>query len=171
LRPGTYPTGGHRDAPGASTACPGNRLYARLGDVHARIDQLLAAPSPLETAEVSPMDYVGQQPTPQGDGAWILLADGAVHTAGNAAYIGGANLHMGPNDRATSIGPHPDGVYGFRVLTVQSPTVGFAYAGQPRPPVNQPAPCPTIDPQLVARAASDRQALLDIAARAGQALS
>lgn len=35
LTPGIYPTGGHRDAPDNSTACPGRYAYARLDDMRA----------------------------------------------------------------------------------------------------------------------------------------
>ena len=37
-------TGGHRDAPGAQTACPGDRLYARIPDLNRLITARLAAP-------------------------------------------------------------------------------------------------------------------------------
>lgn len=33
VQPGIYPTGGHRDAPGNATACPGNLLEAALPDL------------------------------------------------------------------------------------------------------------------------------------------
>jgi N-acetylmuramoyl-L-alanine amidase len=39
--------GGHRDAPGANTACPGRHLYARLPDVRRQIDR----PTPDEAPE------------------------------------------------------------------------------------------------------------------------
>lgn len=38
-------TGGHRDAPGAHTACPGGRLYKRIPDLNRLIAARLAAPS------------------------------------------------------------------------------------------------------------------------------
>lgn len=41
LRPGTYPTGGHRDL--KSTACPGGRAYARLDDIrNAEVDDMFS---------------------------------------------------------------------------------------------------------------------------------
>jgi hypothetical protein len=46
-RKGWWPnqiTGGHRNAPGASTACPGDRLYARIPDMNRLITARLAAP-------------------------------------------------------------------------------------------------------------------------------
>jgi hypothetical protein len=88
---------------------------------------------PVQAPEVSPMDYVAQLATPEGDGSWILLADGAVHTGGNAAYFGGANMHMQPGDRATSIAPAVSGAYGYTIRTVGSPDSGFTYIGLPRP--------------------------------------
>lgn len=36
-------SGGHRDASGAATACPGANAHARIGDVNARAAELLAA--------------------------------------------------------------------------------------------------------------------------------
>jgi hypothetical protein len=33
------PVDGHRDAPGAGTACPGRHLYAELGDIRARAEE------------------------------------------------------------------------------------------------------------------------------------
>lgn len=39
LAPGIYPTGGHRDAPGNSTACPGNNLEAALEQLRQPYDQ------------------------------------------------------------------------------------------------------------------------------------
>lgn len=42
-------TGGHRDVPGASTACPGRHLYAQIPAINRRVEQLLGgkpAPTP-----------------------------------------------------------------------------------------------------------------------------
>lgn len=49
LRPGTFPTGGHRDL--MSTACPGTKLYRRLGDL--RRPWLPSAP-PVQQATLQP---------------------------------------------------------------------------------------------------------------------
>jgi hypothetical protein len=117
--------------------------------------------------EGSPMDFVGRLDTPEGDGCWILLADGSIWTGGNAAYFGGANQHMQPLDRATQILPRGGGYYGYTILTVQSPTIGFTYpvsgadgapvSGTPKPPVNQVLPAPVVDRDLVARLAAAEQ--------------
>jgi hypothetical protein len=114
--------------------------------------------------------------TPEGDGAWLCFPDGAIWTCGNAAYFGGANQHMAASDRATVIRYRADGLYGYQILTVQSPEIGFTYpvsvngvpvAGVPRPPVNQKTPPQPIDPATVARCAAQREALLEIV-RLGQ---
>jgi hypothetical protein len=55
LRPEIYPTGGHRDAPGASTACPGARLYGRLDDLRA--PWFPSAPERTETVPIHVHDY------------------------------------------------------------------------------------------------------------------
>ena len=44
LKPGTYPTGGHRDL--AATRCPGDRLYAILDDLRVRWVEPSPAPRP-----------------------------------------------------------------------------------------------------------------------------
>lgn len=46
-------TGGHRDAPGAQTACPGDRLHLLIPDLNRRITSLLGgvAPTPAPSRE------------------------------------------------------------------------------------------------------------------------
>ena len=57
LRPGTYPTGGHRDL--KSTACPGGKAYARLGDIRA------ARPiPPAEDDETMKATYIRKRSSP-----------------------------------------------------------------------------------------------------------
>lgn len=49
FRQGWWPdrlTGGHRDAPGASTACPGYQLYACITDINNRAAEILAGSNP-----------------------------------------------------------------------------------------------------------------------------
>lgn len=46
--------GGHKDAPGASTECPGNNLFARLGEIRTRVGGGPAlAPTQLEEIDVT----------------------------------------------------------------------------------------------------------------------
>lgn len=61
LQPGEYPTGGHRDAPGNSTACPGNILY--------EVIPLLRQPSASQEDEVANM-YVTKESDPS-VGIWV----------------------------------------------------------------------------------------------------
>lgn len=142
--------------------CPGAARKAQFPGLLDRIVNpapvVTVPPLPSTAQEVSPMDFVGQLPTPEGDGCWILLADGAIHTGGNAQYFGGANQHMSPLDRAIEILPRAGAFYGYTVLTVQSPVIGFTYpvalpdgtqvSGTPKPPVNQQL---TSNPALAAR--------------------
>lgn len=87
-------TGGHRDVPGAATACPGRHLYAAIREINA-----LAATDPPPPAEkVRPMydppipPIVASAPDPAtARGVWLLAADGAVYAIHGARYAGGAN--------------------------------------------------------------------------------
>ena len=54
LEPGEYPTGGHQEAPGNATACPGNNVMAALSELRKTSN-----PTPLQTQEVSVI-LVGQ---------------------------------------------------------------------------------------------------------------
>lgn len=97
LRPGTYPTGGHRDL--KATACPGDRAYALLP----------AFREPWEDEEdnvlTEPVDALQD---PQG-GIWVLSAEGAVRPYRGARHLGepkgqdywGNRIasHLEPNDR------------------------------------------------------------------------
>lgn len=64
LRPGTYPTGGHRDL--KSTACPGGHAYARLNDIRA------AASEPREDNDAMKATYIRKRT----DGRVYLAAVG-----------------------------------------------------------------------------------------------
>lgn len=46
-------TGGHRQAPGAATSCPGDRLQAAIPAINARVRELLA-PAPPQEDEMTP---------------------------------------------------------------------------------------------------------------------
>lgn len=48
-------TGGHRQAPGASTACPGKHLYARIPDINRRAAEILAGIKPTPPSEEDDM--------------------------------------------------------------------------------------------------------------------
>lgn len=87
-------TGGHRDAPGAATACPGRNLHAALRDINALAASEPTPPPP----KVRPMydppipPIVASAPDPASDhGVWLLSADGAVYAIHGARYAGGAN--------------------------------------------------------------------------------
>jgi hypothetical protein len=68
--------GGHRDAPGASTACPGRYLYARLADVRREIDR--PAPEPL------PEELLVQSAV---SGAVLLLSGGVTFLVGSTTDL------------------------------------------------------------------------------------
>lgn len=47
-------TGGHRQAPGAQTACPGDRLFRRLDEINRIARELLTGPAPTPTPSPAP---------------------------------------------------------------------------------------------------------------------
>ncbi len=89
-----YPryTGGHRDASGNSTACPGDHLEAQLGNINARAAHLLEPPKP-PVVKVHPRfdpNYGCADYAVIGSRVFILWGDGAVH-APQGGYGGGMN--------------------------------------------------------------------------------
>ncbi|HMG44868.1 MAG TPA: N-acetylmuramoyl-L-alanine amidase [Acidimicrobiales bacterium] len=68
--------GGHRDAPGAQTACPGRHLYARLPEVRRQI----AAPTPGELRE----EIIFQSTR---NGAALLLSGGTTFLIESSAAL------------------------------------------------------------------------------------
>lgn len=76
LRPGTYPTGGHRDL--KATACPGDRAYALLPGL--RVPWI----APTKEEDVALVDVMAD---PRG-GVWALMADGTVRCFRGARDLG-----------------------------------------------------------------------------------
>ncbi len=66
--------GGHRDAPGAATACPGRNLWARMGELSV---PLVVAPVPDPEPEPDPHDDEGWENRPSwvSRDAWQNLID------------------------------------------------------------------------------------------------
>ena len=66
--------GGHRDAPGAATACPGRNLWARMGELSV---PLVVAPAPDPEPEPDPHDDEGWENRPSwvSRDAWQNLID------------------------------------------------------------------------------------------------
>lgn len=69
--------GGHRDAPGASTACPGNHLYALLPELRSRVNGS-SAPEP-SSPKPEPKELPEMLIVTNGRGHGLLLS-------GNVAY-------------------------------------------------------------------------------------
>ena len=81
LRPGTYPTGGHRDL--KQTACPGDRAYALLPAFRV----------PWQPEEEDDMaEPVDALQDPHG-GVWVLSRDGAVRPYRGARSLGEPKGH------------------------------------------------------------------------------
>lgn len=81
LRPGVYPTGGHRDL--KQTACPGDRAYALLPAFRQPW-------APVEEDDMAePVDALQD---PQG-GVWVLSRDGAVRPYRGARTLGEPKGH------------------------------------------------------------------------------
>lgn len=78
LTPGTYPTGGHRDAPDNSTACPGRYAYARLDEFRApsgtEEDDMAEHAEQLDRIEANVKNW-GRIFHHLGDGNWEIGAD------------------------------------------------------------------------------------------------
>lgn len=72
---------GHRDVD--QTACPGRKLYEVLDLIRHPWEGTMPEDVPQAQAPV-----VALQPTPSGEGYWIVTADGAVFAFGDAEYHG-----------------------------------------------------------------------------------
>lgn len=112
-------TGGHRDAPGATTACPGKHLYAAVPAIRSLAKQG-AEPEPKVKPMYSPPvilePIVGSCPAPVG--AWLVAASGAVYAFGGAPFYGGPNGEgYWGNRKAARIDPTGKGGY---VITATS---------------------------------------------------
>ncbi|HEY8543707.1 MAG TPA: N-acetylmuramoyl-L-alanine amidase [Acidimicrobiales bacterium] len=83
--------GGHRDAPGASTACPGRHLYARLPEVRRQIDR----PTPDELSE----ELIVQSTA---SGAALLLTGGVTFLIESNAEL---SAHRGAGIPVVGVGP------------------------------------------------------------------
>jgi hypothetical protein len=81
----------HRDSPGSSTVCPGDRTMDRWPQIVAACT---AGSAPVEpTTEGGAVEIVS---TPSGEGYWIAAADGGVFSYGDARFygsMGGEALH------------------------------------------------------------------------------
>lgn len=108
LRPGRYPTGGHRDAPGAATACPGRHAGAALERFREPWTPAPAPPAPtrggLPVLNHPPRCIVNR---PQGDGYWIVAYDGGVFAFGEAPAL--TAIGGDPVERIVSADAWPDG--------------------------------------------------------------
>lgn len=78
LRPGRYPTGGHRDL--KATACPGDRAYALLS--------AFRTPPEEEEDEVALVDVLADPQAAEDQGGWALLEDGTVRRFRGARDLG-----------------------------------------------------------------------------------
>lgn len=87
---------GHRNV--FATACPGDQLYAQLGRIRAGITPTAGGstmppdPTPLVPSQ-SPV--VAAFPAADGQGYWIVTADGAVFAFGSAGYHGRVVVNHG----------------------------------------------------------------------------
>lgn len=113
LKPGAYPTGGHRDVKGAATACPGANAHQLLGELRVPWVEL---PPPV-TMEVRPRlnftvegTVVDALKAPDG-GVWVLTDIGAIY-AFECQDHGAPNRHpeyWQPSFRAARLQPLGDG--------------------------------------------------------------
>lgn len=103
-------TGPHRAAPGNATACCGNLLIARIGDINAMCSGAPApGPTPPPAQESGAVELVTH---PSGKGYWIVDSTGAVFAFGAAPYKGGANTlngGKGPNQPIVGMSCTPSG--------------------------------------------------------------
>src|SRR5215467_9922566 len=103
-------TGPHRNAPGNSTACCGDTLIARIGDINALVG---APPSPGPTPPPAKKGGAVEIVThPSGKGYWVVDSKGAVFAYGAAKYFGGANTTnggKGPNAPIVGMSCTPSG--------------------------------------------------------------
>lgn len=54
-----YLLGGHRDAPGASTSCPGDRAHVLIGDVNTKASK--QPPTPTQEQEADPLPHISEE--------------------------------------------------------------------------------------------------------------
>jgi hypothetical protein len=123
LRPGPYPTGGHRDAPDAATACPGEFAMRRLAEMRAPWIGIPDPPKevrpmfdpPIQVAAWCLVDY-------DGGGLVAVTPTGDVYCEPPSLYKGapGGKDYWG-NRRAARIEPFEDR---YRIISVS----GEAYA-------------------------------------------
>lgn len=91
------PIAGHRDSPTASTACPGDFLYARLPDIRNLVGPPFPPPDP--TPPDPPMIARPTVPTlfkRVSDGAALYYEDGKLLNAANEEIQAGANVAVVP---------------------------------------------------------------------------
>lgn len=132
LRP-DFRWGGHQQAPGAATACPGSKLLARLGWIRQRVTDLLTppilVPSPAPAATGFP-NAVGAVLRP-GGGVWVLGADGGVGAypdwLGRTPPFLGSLPGLGVVATATALLPTPTG-QGYWVQTTDGGIFTFGDA-------------------------------------------
>lgn len=91
LNPGLYPTGGHRQVPGAATACPGEYAMRRLPEMRAPWTGIPDPPKEKVMAEFDPpLRIVAWANNPAGPGGWGLGPDGGLYALGGAPFTGSA---------------------------------------------------------------------------------
>lgn len=110
---------GHRDAPQASTACPGTFGEAALPEIRRQV----SAPPP---PEVLLKMFTAIASTPSGDGYWCVKDDGAIFGYGDAGYHGGANGTK-LNAPIVDIAAHPSGK-GYWLLGADGGIFGYGAA-------------------------------------------
>jgi hypothetical protein len=87
--------GGHRDAPGAGTACPGRFLYARLPEVRARVASDPEEDFDMTEAEAEAMfrrvlnDYIPTELKPETVKEWVRLGVNAAARNTEGPTLGG----------------------------------------------------------------------------------
>jgi hypothetical protein len=80
----------HRDSPGSSTVCPGDRTIDQWPAIVAACTAGASSPAPTEGGAVEIVS------TPTGRGYWVAAADGGVFSYGDARFygsMGGEDLH------------------------------------------------------------------------------
>lgn len=78
---------GHRDV--FATVCPGDNLYQKVGFIAAMVKGApVTVTPPVENDPISHSPVVAFEPTPTGNGYWIVTQDGAVFAFGDAGYHG-----------------------------------------------------------------------------------
>lgn len=115
LIPGTYPTGGHQDAPGNSTGCPGAMAEARLDLFRAPQTEVPATPpTPPEEPDVAKIAYPLEVRSGQKRKLPIVAIGGGFGWARASVTFASAGVDVrraivGPNERPIA-GLAPEGV-------------------------------------------------------------